>query len=318
MGARGFEAVVGTDSGYVAVGSGRIWTSRDAVEWTQQAVGPPPLHGLVAASPGVVVVGGGTYGFVWFAPDGVTWSLIQDDEVFGSAGINDVTYFEGKYWAVGAAISPPTPAVWSSVDGLTWIRVDADGERFTGAGMRLVTAGGPGLVAIGERGPGNETTVVWTSPDGTQWQVASEGPELFGVQQSPGPLLQPADVVALGDSLIAVSGSDSSGSPGAWLSADNGQSWRNTSDQPRGNIALVHDGIVTPGPAGLVYSPDGESWQSVVSFQNLSMDSWSHTSMEPYHVATAGDRLIVLGSNHAYVGGTRTPGDRILAVGPAK
>ena len=73
-------------------------------------------------------------------------------------------------------------AVWTSPDGITWSRVPHDeevlgGERFQG--MRSVTLGGPGLVAVGLNGPGDDPdtdTAVWTSPDGITWSQTTATP----------------------------------------------------------------------------------------------------------------------------------------------
>ena len=55
-------------------------------------------------------------------------------------------------------------AVWTSQDWITWSRVPYDADVFGGlAGMSSVTAGGPGLVAVGAD---EEGTVVWTATAG--------------------------------------------------------------------------------------------------------------------------------------------------------
>ena len=51
-------------------------------------------------------------------------------------------------------------AVWTSVDGITWTRVPHDEALFGDTTMSSVTAGGPGLVAVGES---EEGTVVWAA-----------------------------------------------------------------------------------------------------------------------------------------------------------
>ncbi len=51
-------------------------------------------------------------------------------------------------------------SVWTSTDGITWSRVPHDEDVFAGAGMRSVTAGGPGLVAVGSDG---EAAAVWVA-----------------------------------------------------------------------------------------------------------------------------------------------------------
>ena len=51
-------------------------------------------------------------------------------------------------------------AVWTSGDGIAWSRVPHDEAVFAGAGMQSVTAGGPGLVAVGSDG---EAAAVWVA-----------------------------------------------------------------------------------------------------------------------------------------------------------
>ena len=74
--------------------------------------------------------------------------------------------------AVGSDASggDPDAAVWTSPDGITWFRVLHDeavfgGERFQT--MNSVTAGGPGLVAVGSDGSPLD-------PDAAVWVVAGE------------------------------------------------------------------------------------------------------------------------------------------------
>jgi hypothetical protein len=60
-------------------------------------------------------------------------------------------------------------AVWTSTDGATWSRVPPQPEVLGGPdfqAMGAVTAGGPGLVAVGESDQG---PTVWTSTDGIMW-----------------------------------------------------------------------------------------------------------------------------------------------------
>ena len=53
--------------------------------------------------------------------------------------------------------------VWTSVDGITWSRVPHDEAVFGGEGdqeISSVTAGGPGLVAVGES---NGDAAIWVA-----------------------------------------------------------------------------------------------------------------------------------------------------------
>ena len=60
--------------------------------------------------------------------------------------------------------------VWTSPDGVIWSRVPHDEAIFGGDGLQAmssVTAGGPGLVAVGEDESGGDS-------DGGVWVVAKE------------------------------------------------------------------------------------------------------------------------------------------------
>jgi len=123
---------------------------------------------------------------VWTSVDGFTWSRVPHDEsVFGgvdSQVILDVTVGGpglvaggndgGRGWWDNNAEN--NAAVWTSVDGVNWSRVPHDESVFSSGGnpvMLSVTAGGPGLVAVGADFHPSELaeTPVWTSPDGVTW-----------------------------------------------------------------------------------------------------------------------------------------------------
>jgi hypothetical protein len=80
------------------------------------------------------------------------------------------------------ATSPPIDALSS----LTWSRVPYDEVGFGPGleqGMASVTVGGPGLVAVGGAGPGEDRewrAAVWTSPDGITWSRVPHNEALFG------------------------------------------------------------------------------------------------------------------------------------------
>ncbi|TVR17458.1 MAG: hypothetical protein EA387_16455 [Nitriliruptor sp.] len=153
--------------------------------------GMPWIHGLTVGGPGLVAVGT-THSHhlddpqwspaaVWTSTDGATWERVShDDEVFGdddNATMYDVTVTDWGLIAVGTRILGwDDPAemrfigtVWTSPDGLAWTRlVDADG-LFSGDGhtsLTAITVGPSGLVAVGEVGAGEGSTIgaVWTSP----------------------------------------------------------------------------------------------------------------------------------------------------------
>jgi hypothetical protein len=105
---------------------------------------------------------------------------------------------------------------------------DALNELTPGASVSSVTAGGPGLVAVGtETTDGGEIDgVVWTSTDGTTWARVPDEEGVFG---GPGPQAI-ADVTVGGPGLVAVGrssnavGSDTYATAAVWTSAD-GFTW---------------------------------------------------------------------------------------------
>jgi hypothetical protein len=135
---------------------------------------------VTAGGPGLVAVGWDGVGdfssvlrdpnsaVVWTSVDGITWSRVPHDEaVFGTADkgqkMTSVTVGGPGLVAVGTERIGPDEAVgiraavWTSVDGITWSRVPHDEAVFgaeTSQWMWSVTAGGPGLVAIGNGSQG--------------------------------------------------------------------------------------------------------------------------------------------------------------------
>lgn len=68
-------------------------------------------------------------------------------------------------------------AVWTSHDGLVWSRLPHD-EALLGQGtMNSVTAGAPGLVAVGED---KDDAAMWTSVDGFTWSRVPHDEAVFG------------------------------------------------------------------------------------------------------------------------------------------
>lgn len=190
-------------SGLVAVGGidqrAAVWTSPDGIEWSRVShddavfggeVGPSSggsfMRDVTAGGPGLVAVGQSEpNAAVWTSPDGIGWSRVPHDDVvlggevgliFGGTQMNSVTVGGPGLVAVGSEGSPDgggDAAVWVSVDGIVWSRLPHDeaifgGETdgYDGQSMSSVTAGGPGLVAVGSD---VGRAAVWTSVDGLTW-----------------------------------------------------------------------------------------------------------------------------------------------------
>jgi hypothetical protein len=221
-----------------------IWTSVEGYTWARvphedEVFGGAWIESVTVGGPGLVAVGGtGGYNVdgdaaVWTSVDGITWSRVPHDEsVFGGDDgqfISDVTVGGPGLVAVGSdgGIGPwdhntgTHAAVWTSVDGTTWSRVP-DNDALVGTGgnpapMLGVTAGGPGLVAVGSAIPvePEARTPVWTSPDGLTWTRVPDDEAVRGVM---------LDVVAGGPGLVAVGCGSGAWTPVVWTSVD-GITW---------------------------------------------------------------------------------------------
>jgi hypothetical protein len=127
--------------------------------------------------------------------------------------------------------------------------------------MHAVTVGGPGFVAVGG-GPltpwdleGEEPTWaawVWTSTDGTTWQRVPHDDDVFSANTTMN------DVVAIGDTLVAVGGEHDDEHAAAWTSTD-GIQWKRVphDDAVFGYSAM--NGVAAYGD-GLVAVGDGSAW----------------------------------------------------------
>jgi hypothetical protein len=280
-----------------------VWTSPDGWVWSRvphdEAVFGGPrwqeMTSVTAGGPGLVAVGydasgsdGHLVAAVWTSLDGGVWSRVPHDEaVFGGPGHQwmwSVTAGSPGLVAVGEARSDDggsVAAVWTSVDGRVWSRVPHDEAVFGGRGSQVmwsVTAGGPGLVAVGQAqsGVGHGGAAVWTSTDGRVWSRVRHDKAVFGDKTM-------RSVTAGGPGLVAVGGdwSESGGGVAAvWTSADgrgwlrvphdeavfggrgNQEMWSVTVDGP-GLVAVGRDWSGGDLVAAVWTSPDGRVWSRV-------------------------------------------------------
>lgn len=268
-------------SGSTVDGDPALWTSPDGLTWTQV---DDPAELLSAHGSGIRAVTVGGPGFeealgreptTWISGDGLTWMPIDATE--DSVAIDDVTMGGPGFVAVGLADlagetwgSPPqaadipgmhTAAVWTSVDGRTWSRVPHDPGVFSPepwVEMNLVTAGGAGLVAVGNAsGGGNSRTTVWTSDDGQTWvRVLDELDVLGGVDAEIVAVIDTGrGYLAMGQRCCEV---DEYGALGSfpwytnaelWTSVD-GRAWERVEDDsfatPEEHLKVINDVIATP------------------------------------------------------------------------
>jgi hypothetical protein len=168
------------------------------------------MGSVTGGGPGLVAVGFGISvsdqdAAAWTTPDGITWS---------------------RY---GTSVSDLDATVWTSVDGITWSRVPHDEAVFGGEGnqsMSSVTAGGPGLVAVGSEGSVDDLdAAVWTSVDGITWSRVPHDEAAFGGLGNQ----VMVSVIGGGSGLVAVGAGDHLDA-GMWTSAD-GITWTRVPDR---------------------------------------------------------------------------------------
>jgi hypothetical protein len=244
-----YSVVVG-GPGLVAVGwdssggdsDAAVWVSADGYDWTfvdEKAFDEPgdqSMFSVVVGGPGLVAVGWDSSvdegdGVVWVSADGYDWTRIDDEALFGGPGWQGLRGVSagGPGLVAGGWDSSggdSDAAVWVSADGETWERVPAEEAVFGGPNdqkIESVTAGGPGVVAVGWDGSrGDLHAAVWVSADGYTWTRIPHDATVFG---APGEQ-EMFSVVAGGPGVVAVGFAESDGDPQAavWVSAD-GQTW---------------------------------------------------------------------------------------------
>jgi hypothetical protein len=154
------------------------WRSTDGDTW-ERAPDAATLRGAVmhsvAAGQGRLVAVGSdlaaTRAVVWESADGLTWTQAPDDPTLDNFGLKiemrDVSWTGSGYLAGGHRLfgtQYPSAVIWTSSDGRTWTRA-ADVPVLSQGKVQGVSAGGPGLVAVGSIGsPDFSIPTVWVSP----------------------------------------------------------------------------------------------------------------------------------------------------------
>jgi hypothetical protein len=270
---------------------------------TGTAISPDAEVRALAAGPqGLVAVGTvGDDAGIWASLDGTAFAAVDaaasGPGTAGLAGsvrqrLDGVAVLgsgaDARFVAVGADSTPTgtagelDAAAWTSANGRDWTRAPHSREQLGGPGdqvMAAVTAGGPGLVAVGRSGAG---AAVWTSADGLVWtRVASASltaPE-GGEQRLRAVAAVPGGLVAVG----SVTGADLIERPAVWASTD-GTAWARAplpdalaaadADEggPAGSLRalLVTSNQVlalgdVDGDAAVWTSPNGVTWTAVPS-----------------------------------------------------
>lgn len=217
------------------------------------------VYHLEPTSHGLIAVGAEQDGFartaaIWRSSNGTAWERVDDTGVLGALDdrddpttptsmIVDIAEFQGRLIAIGNTQPAGTagslvgsslePAAWASDDGSTWTRLTlpeaplaADG---TGAMFTAITTTSTGWATvvsngqIDEFGRADGTSEVWTTTTGTDWTRSTPIPA--------GAMIESIAAIPAG---TIIGGTDSTGQPIVWTSADNA-SWQ--------RVPLPSDGI---------------------------------------------------------------------------
>jgi hypothetical protein len=325
--------------GLVAVGGidqrAAVWTSPDGIRWSQiphddavfgGEVGPSSggsfMEDVTAGGPGLVAVGQSEpNAAVWTSVDGTTWTRVpHDEEVFGGevgpvvggTQMHSVTVGGPGFVAVGSEGSPDggvDAAVWTSVDGITWSRVPHDESIFGGGtdgyygqSMSSVTAGGPGLVAVGSD---VGRAAVWTSVDGIIWSRVPDH-DVFATASGMN------SVTVGGPGLVAVGEAENAAA--VWTSPD-GNSW----SRVRHDEAVFGEGVdtdwdvainsVTADAGGLVAVGSDPDTEGVAVWTSIDGLIWSRAPGDEAAFGVTPDRP------HMHVESVIAGGPGFVAVG---
>jgi hypothetical protein len=201
--------VARTPGGVIAVGTiddvagthdGAIWASKDGIQWARVAATDPALIGRDETELSQVVPFAG--GLFVVGNFGTHQERVKCEQLIGMA-------------SVGAAPPPDTALScgwgrehhWLSPDGSSWVRLPPldplpgqppnPGRR--PIEFRLLAAGGPGLVLLGEDSlPPDGDARIWVSMDGNAWQPLDAPFPGTGNPQA-GMVVVGRQIVAVGD-----------------------------------------------------------------------------------------------------------------------
>ena len=159
------NAVTADRTGFTAVGADEagqplIWSSRDGLAWTSRLLPSETYAALtdVAVGPaGIVAVG---YGSVRTLPDGIAW-IRSEQPGYEAGGFEHVLSDGRTYYAWGESPDERSTALWLSVDGRSWGRVELP-DVGTDQVVGLLAFDGRLIVAIVD--PNRSITTIWSSP----------------------------------------------------------------------------------------------------------------------------------------------------------
>jgi lysophospholipase L1-like esterase len=256
------------------------------------------MRDVAVGDSGLVAVGYDWYqGAVWTSPDGVSWSRVDD---FEGVLLDAVTTWDSGLVAVGCESGDAdygclSSSAYLSSDGASWTEMP---HVFTNTIVFSVTAGGPGLVAVGsvclnpspeavarghvmdEPGCDDRAAAVWTSRDGVSWSRVPHDESVFGRGSM-------RAVTVGGPGLVAV-GHDGSGDRAVVWTSHDGLSW---SRVPHDEEALGGAGMEAVTTWGSRTVAVGYDWSRGGTVMWVSSDGLSWSRMRGHESVFGGSRL---------------------------
>ena len=163
---------------------GETWAEADPSPWTKNLPNSFPDFKFAVLGSKVYAVGarwdaGTARGEVWSSSDGLSWSMIKQhvaETSWGARRAFGLCVFEGKLYLAGGRLYDAdgelleeSAEVWSSSDGITWIRETAAGEFGEVTEPEMVATANRLLLIGGARAPTDEETKVYGTTDGANW-----------------------------------------------------------------------------------------------------------------------------------------------------
>jgi hypothetical protein len=259
---------------FVTVGTS-IFTSPDAVTWTQQPSGLSSMMNDVTWTGSQFVVVGDN-GAVLTSADAIAWTP-QVTPTAVAPALNGVASSSTRLVAVGTQTDPASNTtvslILTSKDGITWNAI----PKTTQAALNAVTWSGSQFVAVGSAlGQANSQAIALTSPDGVTWTSTVINQTGLNVLY---------DVAWNGSRFVAV------GLAGAATSTD-GLAWQAAGVGVVGaNNAIAWSGhhFITCGVAFCELSTDGLQWQDTAQPPG--------TGPSVYGLAWSGTKWVAVGTN---------------------